>query len=111
MSIVYKQKVFDSLQELRDEKYQRRAWLSSSGPEISSFVEAICGLFDDSGLGDALDKEEVVFTGEIDRLLRELRQAVQATDQALPPAQLIIDKKMVAIRELATMLLHLIKNN
>ena len=46
-----------ALEELSDEREQVRLWLSdgSAGKEVSSFVEAQCILFDDSGLGYALE--------------------------------------------------------
>ncbi|HEV7928408.1 MAG TPA: hypothetical protein VGR14_23850 [Verrucomicrobiae bacterium] len=110
MSTVDKSKVIDFLEELSDEQFQRSVWLASSGPEISSLTEAICGLFDDSGLSIALDKGKMVFTEEIDDLLRGLGHALGAVEESLPPARLIIDPKMVSVREQATRLLHLIKS-
>lgn len=49
--------VLDCLAELSSREEQERLWLSTGehGAEVSSPVEAVCRLFDDSGLGDALD--------------------------------------------------------
>lgn len=50
--------VIDCLVELCDEASQKALWLYGKD-EISSFTEAICGLFDDSGLMRALDRDEI----------------------------------------------------
>jgi hypothetical protein len=55
---------------LADEAYQRQLWLAAGGPEVSSFTECISRLWDDSGLSDALDRPQGVYTPEIDDQLR-----------------------------------------
>ena len=57
--------VISCLQELADYDFQRRVWLASTGPAVSSFTEAVSGLFDDSGVGDALEKYSSVFSPDI----------------------------------------------
>ena len=59
--------VEDALRELADESDQRRLWLSSGehGAEVSSVTECISKLWDDGGLGEVLDRGDVVYTAEI----------------------------------------------
>ena len=109
MNTVNTAKVTDCLRELADADFQKRVWLASSGSEVSSFTEAICGLFDDSGLDVAFDKGHTVFTREIDALLRELGNAVRAVDEFRPPAELIADPQMDRVRGLAAKALSAIE--
>jgi hypothetical protein len=107
---VPKDKVVEYLHELADEGYQRRVWLASSGPEVSSFVEAVCGLFDDTGLAVDLDdaRRPGVFSVEIDESLRQLRQLIAHTDISLdvmPTAAVIEHPGMREIRCMAAMIL------
>jgi hypothetical protein len=108
MSVANKIKVIECLRELANYDYQRKVWLASSGPEVSSFTEAVCGLFDDSGLGKALDKPHNVFTNEIDALLRELRMAIRKIDGLRKPLIVIADPEMDHVRRLAERILLLI---
>ena len=103
---IFRAKVIESLRELSDEAFQRRVWLASSGPEVSSFVEAISGLFDDTGLGDILERPEQppVFSPEIYDGLRELSQLIgreARSFQSLSPHALIEHPKMREIRTIA----------
>jgi len=45
--------------------------------EVSSFTEAVCRLFDDSGLARALERNEVVCGVRVDAVLRRLGKAIQ----------------------------------
>jgi len=78
---VNKTQVIDGLRELADFDFQKRVWLSGAGPEMSSFVEAVCGLFDDSGLGLALDKGQSVYDPEIDSLLRWIQAMISKIER------------------------------
>jgi hypothetical protein len=102
MRWVDKAKVWSSLRELSDVDYQRRVWILAAGPEMSSFSEAVCELFDDSGLGRALEGQSLVFGAEADHTLRTLDKAIAgmpASDLSAP--SMIDHPQMVRIRELA----------
>lgn len=103
-----KDMIIDALKELSDEAYQRRVWCGAGGQEMSSFCEAICGLFDDSGLGSALETSthRHIFSSNVDESLRELRVAISKINQSAPPADLIRDPKMQLVRELAKLTLQ-----
>ena len=102
-------KVEDALQELAELEVQRRLWLASSG-EASSFTEAVCLLFDDSGLARALERNEVVYGVRVDAVLRRLGKAVQAIDESQDPVDLLADPMMETVRELAAQALLLLQS-
>jgi hypothetical protein len=70
--------VMSALRELSDVEYQRRVWLGGSNTEISSMNEATAALYNDSGLDEALEKNQVTFSAEIDAELRQLRTSLQS---------------------------------
>lgn len=74
------QQVLLRLDELADKEYQERVWVRGEGEEVSSFVEAGCGLYDDTGLIDLLEETpsgRYVISKQIDDLLRQLDQLTQ----------------------------------
>ena len=108
MSNLIKPLIISSLQELADYNFQRRVWLATAGPEISSFTEAVSGLFDDSGVGNALEQHSLVFSTGIDSLFRNLRKELQQIDHTRPPAAIISDPCMDRVRTIAADLLSLL---
>jgi hypothetical protein len=91
-SWVYGDLVVDALRELANEDVRARLWLSDgSDGEVSSFDECVCRLFDDSGLGDALDKGDVAFYPDVDAALRDLRKALRRVDAHQRPQEIIRD--------------------
>lgn len=100
-----------ALQQLSDEEFQRRAWLASEGPAVSSFSEQICQAFDDTGLADALDSTTAPL--ELDErailVLKDLDAAISRLDHNAAPESLLMDPRMGEIRDLAARALSLIK--
>lgn len=109
--MIYQENLKVCLRELSSEDFQKRAWLASSGPEISSFAELVAQTFDDTGLGDALGQGEL--PPELDdaafSTLKELRRAVSKVDQYAPPEELLTDPKVEKVREIAARALELIE--
>lgn len=62
-----------ALRELADADYQQRVWVTGSATEVSSMNEAAAALFNDSGLDEALERNNVTFSPSVDTELRELR--------------------------------------
>ncbi|MDO9222950.1 MAG: hypothetical protein Q7U20_04465 [Caulobacter sp.] len=98
-----------ALEEFSDRQMQLRVWanVENADGEMSSFVEASCGLFDDSGLGLALDSDQ---TGLPDKIVEDLaaldgalRRAENCSDR--PILDFIETSEMARVRELATQLL------
>lgn len=100
--------VVGALRELSDREFQQRVWLGSSQSEVSSFVETVCELYNDSGLDKALDNRETVFSDEIDTRLRELRTAISKIDSSGSAARTIEDPHMPIVHKWAAELLRLI---
>jgi hypothetical protein len=100
--------VIEALRELSDEALQRRLWQSAAG-ELSSFEECRCQLFNDSGLGMALDRGPV-FADDIDADLRLLRREVRHVDARLSVAALLNDTVLGHVRGSALALLRRISD-
>jgi hypothetical protein len=96
--------VEDALRELSDQDEQARLWLARGGPEISSLDECVSRLFDDSGLGDALDRG-AVYSSDIDAALRDLRQTLGKISRDRPVTMLLADPDLAHARQSAQALL------
>jgi hypothetical protein len=70
----------------------------------------MCRLFDDSGLGDALNKQEPVFGPEIDEELRDLERLLQRVDAHRQPEDLLRDPFVEKAGEQAATLLASIES-
>jgi hypothetical protein len=98
---VYVSLVREGLTQLASELLQRQAWLSAADP--SSFIEAVCQTYDDSGLDVALEKSEAAeYVGvEAVERLQQLSRALNSVDQSQHVESLIASDDMAAVRELA----------
>jgi hypothetical protein len=105
MTFLNRARIRQCLEELSDKSYQERIWTASSGPEISSFIEAQCQLFDDSGLDLALENNNA-FGDQIDNLLKDLRLKLKNINQDRSPLDVINDPQMGAVRKLAAQILN-----
>lgn len=92
-----------ALEELSDEREQVRLWLSdgSAGKEVSSFVEARCILFDDSGLGYALERNSTGLGEQIDNQLVLIGTLLRRIDSSRAPQDIIADPLMSRVRAAA----------
>jgi hypothetical protein len=75
---------------------------------MSSFVECVERLFDDSGLEEALDAGQHVFDSGIDDELRTLSNLVDKIDVSQDPDQLINDSSLQLVRKKASEILRAI---
>lgn len=101
-----------ALRELSDEVFQRKAWLASSGPVVSSFAEQVSQTFDDTGLADVLDSQQrpSALSEEAYSALKQLDRAVKEIDQSKPPQDLLRDPRMKQVRFCARRVLELIES-
>lgn len=104
-------RVVEELDELGDEEVQRRLWWSAGDGDalVSSFTECVCGLFDDSGLGVALDHGASVFGAEIDEHLRDLRRRLRSIDDRRSPGEITDDERLEPLRPIARELAQAIR--
>jgi hypothetical protein len=102
---IYVDHIREGLHELACGDLQRAVWVDPDDPRIGSFVEAICEVWDDSGLSVELEKRpEVVLQmlgPEVVQLLEQLSRACQAMDHHLDPATLVASPEMDNVRRLA----------
>ncbi|MFC5503188.1 hypothetical protein ACFPJ4_13145 [Lysinimonas soli] len=96
--------ILECLQELADERFQVEVWAGLDPARMSSFVECCEGLFDDSGLGDALDAGDV-FGPELDRALTDLNAQLSTVDEYASIQELLANPRLTAARDMAAAIL------
>ena len=104
----------EALVELSDETLQRQRWLSTGEGEVSSFTEAVCGLYDDSGLGRKLERGQSFFGREVDASLRRFSETLRDVERLrgqLGPEAFIEHPDMGAVRAFALAILSQIKTS
>ena len=101
-------RVRECLGEFARIEEQRRTWLrtGADGSETSSFVDCHCGLFEDSGLGLALDRGECPFPRPVMEKLRKLDQLLKSIDWEQDEEAIISSPGMVSVRSLASEILR-----
>ena len=80
-----KQNILECLRHLSDPEWQERVWVRGAIPGVeSSLSELTCQLYDDTGLGDALDESngDIVLSLEADSLLRKLDHLLSKIDDS-----------------------------
>ncbi len=109
MSWIGHEDIRRQLKHLSDKSYQERVWTASSGPEVSSFTEAVCQLYDGTGLDIAYKKGEQVYGEKIDNLLKNLGAMLDGISERRPAIQIIEDEKMIPVRKTAAHILGLLE--
>lgn len=56
-NLVWIRKIASVIREFSSKEYQDRVWVKGLGPEVSSYEEAMCKLFDDLGFSRLIDVE------------------------------------------------------
>lgn len=105
MTLLNHEQIIDGLFQFANEKEQRRLWLGEGQEkwkEFSSFEEAYCELFDDSALDTKLYSQGTEFGPEVDAMLREVDDLIDAINSDRSPEKIITDPKMVAVRRVAS---------
>lgn len=113
--LIYVDHIREGLTELASEDLQYAVWVDPDDARVGSFVEAICQVWDDSGLSRALEKEpeavqEMLGSDAVQRL-EELDRACLAIDQRLDDAVLIPSPAMDKVQRLAAAALDAIDPN
>lgn len=100
---VYNQ-IKSCLEELSDIEFQKRIWLHGEGPEVSSYVEVVCQLFDDTGIGDIINEPEegVVVSEALDPILRELSDIFDSLDYKIGTERILNHPKWLRVIEIAS---------
>ena len=103
---VYNEIVEECLQEFADEEAHGVLWRSDGKSDVSSFIECSCRLWDDSGLGDAMEKPGVIYSKDIDDKLRRLHIVLRKVDYRQPVDNVLQDPNLRAARGMAGALLE-----
>lgn len=99
----------ENLEELASKDLQKQLWLHGNKNRMSTFTEAICGIFDDARLTRALETGYVEnnFSSELFLTAKKLDQLVGLIPDNLPPEKIIKHPKMCIVRFLSGKLLVL----
>ena len=101
--------VIDGLQELAGPALRARLWLATGDGEVSSLEECKSRLFDDSGLGSALEKGATGLDDTALGLLRGNEEALRRVDVRRPAPLLLADARVHWAGERAQVLLRLLE--
>ena len=101
---IWKDRIQAALSDMADEQFQRRAW-AGIGPEVSSLVEVICGVFDDALLSEYVEKYASTLAPKTLLDVQDLERKIQSLDtdrlDALPVLEVIDSPQWVEIRDMA----------
>jgi hypothetical protein len=86
---VNKSLVLECLKELSDIEYQRTVWIVGAADKVTGLDDVVAGLFDDSALGKALEKNTVIFTEPIDSMFRLLDQKIAFLPRNITTSEII----------------------
>ena len=91
------------LEELSSREEQERLWLGNNEGEMSSFTEAICGVFDDAGLTRAIESDflQKNYSATFCRKVNELDRTINSIPENSSPRDIIDHPQMEQIRILA----------
>lgn len=103
------ERVIWGLEELSDKAEQERLWLGDgkSGQEVSSFHEAVCCTFDDTGLSILMEEgmeSETISTAQFESI-KQLLALCKSIPSHLSPRETIDRPDMVEVRKLAEKIL------
>ncbi len=83
---IWLSRIREVLEEFSSQEFQERVWLNGLGPEVSSYEEAMCKLFDDYGFARLIDIEwrQVGLSEPQMHKLREFRDKLLEFDKDIP---------------------------
>jgi hypothetical protein len=102
--------LLDGLRELASLDLQIRLWLDGEDDQMSSFTEAICKVFDDSGLTRIVEANELkkYFPDEICSRINNLDRLINCVPEFAEPHEIVEHPEMNQIRLVAAELLKLL---
>ena len=107
MDQINKQSVIWALEELSNRAEQERLWLSDgSSGEVSSFTEAICGVFDDGGVSRALDSGKL--TSELANKFKSLEKYISEISEEIRPQEQIDHPAMKEVVKISQELMEML---
>lgn len=103
--------VLERLQELSSSSTQRLLWTGKMPGEQSSFIEAVCGAFDDGGLARVLEssKRSALYSEELLQSIRKLDIAIKLVKNPSDSKAILDDSALQFVRDAATELIALMQ--
>ena len=108
---VNKALILECLQERGDLIYQRRVWVKGVENEVSGLEDTVAALFDDSALDIALERNEEIFSLEIDEKFRKLSDMIGTLNRDRLTKEIIETEEWSEVRLLANSLYKLLNLN
>jgi hypothetical protein len=101
--------LFEGLRQLANEDQQRALWIYGDEKRMSSFTEAMCYVFDASGLSKALDSgyAKTHLSPPLYEKIRQLRKLIHEVPENTPPIEIVEHPKFKMIRQIAGELIEL----
>lgn len=100
----WKDHILTALGDIADRDFQRRAW-TGTGPEVSSLVEVVCGLFDDALLHEFVEKYNATLSQKVLSDVRDLDSKIKDLDtdylNTLPILDVIDSPQWIEISQIA----------
>jgi hypothetical protein len=98
--------ILDTLQELSDAQYQDAIWNAKVPGRQSSYTEAVCALFDDSGLTREIDSGRLgqTYSRSLVQCAQELSRLVVLIPDTGAPREVLQHPKMNEVRALSAKL-------
>jgi hypothetical protein len=86
-----RREIAECIRQLASIEFQERVWVRGDGPEVSSFDELVCQLFDDTGLGEVLlaGRGAATFGVDADLELRRLSDMLDRVPAGLDAGSLL----------------------
>jgi hypothetical protein len=97
-----------ALEELSSHSLQENLWLGKIDGQMSSFSEAKCGVFDDSGLGEALTNQKSGLPPQFVNKAKQFQRLLSQINSDADPTNLLANPKMADVRAAAAELLLLL---
>lgn len=102
--------IYNDISELSDLSLQRKLWLNESNDTglVSSYVEVMCRLFDDSGIDDFIDvtASKIGMSNELISKLNRLRVLLKGYKEKDSDEEIINDPEWEKIAEQAKIVIE-----
>lgn len=103
--------IISALEELADMDIQTQLWVNGGPDGMSSYTEAICGLFDDGGVSRAMKSGGLLERPTLLKHFIALDKCVGKVRENQSPENIIADPRMIAVREIAAQILLELADN
>lgn len=104
-----KTEIVSCLRDVANARLQQETWIHGRPGGPASPSELVSQLFDDTALGDYLDRGQPVFSPRVDSVLRSMSERVETMDLWTSPARLLEDPRWLELQQKAAEAVSLIE--